>query len=61
MNTIMSFINGRTVDSTQVVIGKRYQATGQVIAEIQHTKSAMLDKVLWHTLKIYAEVKAKYV
>jgi len=61
MNTIMSDINGRTVASTQAVIEKRYPATGEVITEIQHTKSAMLDKALWHTLEINAEVKAKYV
>tara|TARA_B100000886_G_scaffold302746_1_gene232974 strand:- start:418 stop:603 length:186 start_codon:yes stop_codon:yes gene_type:complete len=61
MNTIMSVINGRTVASTQAVIEKCYPATGEVIAEIQHTKSTMLDKALWHTLEIYAEMKAKYV
>ena len=61
MNTIMSVINGRTVASTQAVIEKRYPATVEVISEIQHIKSAMLDKALWHTLEIYAEVKAKYV
>ena len=49
MNTIMS------------VIEKDYPATGEVIAETQHSKSAMLDKALWHTLEIYEEVKAKYV
>ena len=61
MNTIMSVINGRTVASTQAVIEKRYLATSEVIAKIQHTKSAMLDKALWHTPEIYAEVKTKYV
>ena len=61
MNTIMSVINGRTVTSTQAVIEKRYPATGEVIIEIQHTKSALLDKALWYTLEIYAEVKEKYV
>ena len=61
MNTIMSVINGRTVASTQAVIEKRYPATDEVITEIQHTKSTMLDKALWHTLEIYAEMKAKYV
>ena len=61
MNTIMSVINGCSVASTQAVIEKRYPATSEVIAEIQHTKSAMLDKDLCHTLEIYAEVKAKYV
>ena len=61
MNTIMSVINGQTVASTQAVIEKRHPATGEVIAKIQHTKSAMLDKALWHTLEIYAEVKAKHV
>ncbi len=55
MNTIMSVINGRTVANTQAVIEKRYPATGQVIAKIQYTKSAMLDKALWHTLEIYAK------
>ena len=61
MNTIMSIINVWTVASTQAVIEKCYPATGEIIAEIQHTKSAMLDKVLWHTLEIFAEAKAKYV
>ncbi|MGB1546557.1 MAG: hypothetical protein ACPHDJ_08370, partial [Candidatus Puniceispirillaceae bacterium] len=61
MNTIMSVINGCSVDSTQAVIEKRYPATVEVIAEIQHSKSAMLDKALWHTLEIYTELKAKYV
>ena len=61
MNTIMSDINGRTFASTQVVIEKRYPATVEVITEIQHSKSTMLDKALWHTLEIYAELKAKYV
>ena len=61
MNTIMSVINGWSVASTQAVIEKRYPATGEVIPKMQHRKSAMLDKALWHTLKIYAELKAKYV
>ena len=61
MNTIMSVINGCSVASTQAVIEKRYPATVEVIAEIQHSKSAMLDKALWHTLEIYTELKAKYV
>ena len=61
MNTIMSVINGCSVASTQAVIEKRYPATGEVIAKIQHTKSAMLNMALWHALEIYAEVKAKYV
>ena len=61
MNTIMSIINGRTVASTQAVIEKDYPATGEVVAEIQHSKSAMLDKALSHTLEIYGEVKAEYV
>ena len=61
MNTIMSIINGGTVASTQAVIEKRYPATVEVIAGIQHSKSAMLDKALWHTLEIYVELKAKYV
>ena len=61
MNNIMSVINDWTVASTQAVIGKRYSAISEIIAEIQHTKSAMLDKDLCHTLEIYAEVKAKYV
>ena len=61
MNTIMSVINGCYVASTQTVIKKRYPATVEVIAEIQHSKSAMLDKALWHTLEIYTELKAKYV
>ncbi len=61
MNTIMSVINGLTVDSTHAVIEKDYPAIGEVIAKIQHSKSAMLDKSLWHTLEIYAEGKAKYV
>ena len=61
MNTIMSVINGCSVASTQAVIEKRYPARVEVIAEIQHSKSAMLDKALWHTLEIYAELKAKYV
>ena len=61
MNTIMSVINGWSVASAQAVIEKRYPATGEVIPKIQHRKSAMLDKALRHTLKIYAELKAKYV
>ena len=61
MNTIMSVINGRSVASTQAVIEKRYPANVEVITEIQHSKSAMLDKALWHTLEIYADLKAKYV
>ena len=61
MNTIISVINVQTVASTQAVIEKRYPATGEVIAEIQHIKSAMLDKAVWHSLEIYAEAKAKYV
>ena len=61
MKTIMYVINGCSVASTQAVIKKRYLATVEVIAEIQHSKSAMLDKALWHTLEIYTELKAKYV
>ena len=61
MNTIMSVINGCSVASMQGVIQKRYPATVEVIAKIQHGKSAMLDKALWHTLEIYADLKAKYV
>ena len=61
MNTIMSVINGWSNASTQAVIEKFYPTTGELIAKIQHCKSAMLDKALWHTLKIYAELKAKYV
>ena len=61
MNTIMSVINDCSVASTQTVIEKRYPATVDIIAEIQHSKSAMLDKALWHTLEIYTESKAKYV
>ena len=61
MNTIMSVIHGRSIASTQAVIEKRYPATVEVIAEIQHSKSAMLDEALWHTLEIYTELKAKYV
>ena len=61
MNTIMSVINGWSVASMQAVIEKRYLATGQVIAEIQHSKSAMRDQALWHMLEIYAEVKPKNV
>ena len=61
MNTIMSVINGCSVASTQAVIEKRYPATVEVIAEIQHSKSAILDEALWHTLEIYTELNAKYV
>ena len=61
MNTIMSVINGCSVASTQAVIEKRYPATVEVIAEIQHSKSVILDKALWHMLEIYAELKAKNV
>ena len=61
MNTIMPVINGWSVASTQAVIEQRYPPTGEVSAEIQHSKSAVLDKALWHTLEIYAELKAKYV
>lgn len=61
MNTIMSVINGCSVVSAQAVIEKRYPAAVEVIAEIQHSKSAMLNKALWHTLEIYTELKAKYV
>ena len=61
MNTIMSVINGCSVASTQAVIEKRYPARVEVIAEIQHSKSAMLDKTLWHKLEIYSDLKAKYV
>ena len=61
MKTIMFVINGCSVASTQAVIKKRYPATVEVIAEIQHSKSAMLDKALWHTLEIYTALKAKYV
>ena len=61
MNTIISVINGWSVASTQAVIKKRYPATGEVIAKIQHSKSAMLDKALWHALEIYAELKVNYV
>ena len=61
MDTIISVINGWSVSSTQAVIEKRYSATGEVIAKIQPSKSAMLNKGLWHTLEIYEELKAKYV
>ena len=61
MNTIISVINGWSVASTQAIIEKRYSATGEVIAKIQHSKSAMQDKALWLTLEIYVELKAKYV
>ena len=60
MNTIMSVINGWSVASAQAVIEQRYPATAEVIAKIQHSKTAILDKALWHTLEIYAELKAKY-
>ena len=46
MNTIMSAINGWSVASTQAIIEKRYPANVEVIAEIQHSKSAILDKAL---------------
>ena len=52
MNTMMSVINGWSVASMQAVIEKRYPAIGEVIAEIQHSKSAMQDKALWHVLEI---------
>ena len=61
MNTTMSVIYGWSVASKQAVIEKRYPATLEVIAEIQHSKSAMLDKALWHTLEIHTELKAKNV
>ena len=61
MNTIMSVINGWSVASTQAVIKKHYPATGEVIAKIQHSKAAMLDKALWHMLEIYAELKVQNV
>jgi len=61
MNTIMSVINGQTIASRKADIEKRYQATSEVIAEIQQTKSAMLHEAYWQTLEIYAKVKAKYV
>ena len=61
MNTIMSVINGWSVASAQAVIEKHYPETVEVNAEIQLSKSAMLDKALWHTLEIYVELKAKYV
>ena len=60
MNTIMSVINVCSFARTQAVIEKRYPATVEVITEIQHSKSAMLDKALWHMLEIYAEWKVKY-
>lgn len=44
MNTIMSVINGQTIASRKADIEKRYQATSEVIAEIQQTKSAMLHE-----------------
>ena len=61
MNTIMSVINGWSIASMLAVIEKRYPATGEEIAETQHSKSTMLDQALWYTLGIYAELKAKYV
>ena len=61
MNTIIFVTNSWSVASTQAVIEKRYPAIVEVIAEIQQSKSAMLDKALWHTLEIYAELEAKYV
>ena len=61
MNTIMSIINDWSVARAQAVIEKRYPATVEVIADIQNSKSAILDKALWHTLEIYAELKAEYV
>ena len=61
MNTIMSVINGWSVARAQAVIEKRYPAAVEVIARIQHSKSAMLNKALWHTLEINVELKAKYV
>ena len=61
MNAIMSIINGCSLASTQAVIEKRYPATVEVIAEIQYSKSVILDKALWHMLEIYAELKAKNV
>ena len=61
MNTIMSVINGWSVASTQAAIEKRYPATVEVIAKIQHSKSAMLDKALWNTPEINVKLKAKYV
>lgn len=61
MNTMMSVIDGWPVASMQAVIEKRHPVTGEEIAEIHHSKSAMLDKTLWQMLEIYAEAKAKYV
>ena len=61
MNTIMSVINGWAVASKHIVTRKRYPLTGEVIAEVQHSKSAMLDKALWLKLEIYTEVTTKYV
>ena len=61
MDTIISVVNGWSVASTQAVIEKRYSAIGEVIAKIQPSKSAMLNKALWHTLETYAELRAKYV
>ena len=59
MNTIISIINDRSVASAQAVIEKRHPATVEVIDEIQQSKSAMLEKSLWRTLEIDAELKAK--
>ena len=59
MNTIISIINGWSIASAQAVIEKCYPATAGVIDEIQQSKSAMLEKALWRTLQIYAELKAK--
>ena len=61
MNTIMSVIHGRSIASTQAVIEKRYPATVEVIAEIQYSKSIILDKALCQMLEIYAELNAKNV
>ena len=61
MNTIASAINDWSVASTQAVIEKRYPANGEVIDEIQHCKSAILDKAVWHMLEIYTKLKAKNV
>ena len=61
MKTIMSVINSWSVASEQAVIESRYPATVEVITEIQHSKSAILDKALWHTLEICVELKVKYV
>ena len=50
MNTIMSVINGWSIASMPAVIEKRYLATGEKIAEIQHSKSTTLVQALWYTL-----------